>query len=213
MKYCKKCEKEYPENKTFCSDCGNKLVKLVEEKRKEGQKEYKISKQMSSKKLLLIIGAIVVIFAILIVELRKETGNLNVVNDYNNNLDLYYSDDVKMVDLYNTWINAYNNAIKDNQITASEVNQMKTAIENYAYEYNIVKQHLSNFREFIVSNENDLKNLNIDTFQMKNTLDDYKARLENGVNFMTTKTQDLMNTQQAQQQALSSILKILIGLA
>lgn len=30
MKYCKKCKKEYPENRNFCEDCGNKLVKFIE---------------------------------------------------------------------------------------------------------------------------------------------------------------------------------------
>ena len=32
MKYCKKCNKTYPDDAEFCSKCGNSLVKLVEEK-------------------------------------------------------------------------------------------------------------------------------------------------------------------------------------
>jgi len=246
MKYCKKCKKEYPENKTFCSDCGGKLVELVEKTKSE---KVSIDKKKLSKKgpLLLLVG----FFGILILlgifgylfygmtadqahgqvidtatteriwgtQTNVPTRIKDLVNEYNSNINLFNSDSKKMTDLYNDWVNALNNAIKDNQLTTSEVNQMKTAIDEYAYEYNIVKQHLTNFKNFIVNNEQDLKSLskygysNVDTFKLKTDIDDVTITMENAVNYMKTKTQDLINAYQAQQEALSNILKILIGLA
>lgn len=235
MKYCRKCKKEHSENNEFCPKCGSKLVKFVEEK--ERQKEHKTPKQISFKKLLLIIIPIAFIVVIIVgiasfYSINSKTAGAKttsptdtgmnfpperisgIIKEYNDYINLSNSDSKKMTTLYNRWVDVINNAVKDNQLTSGEVSLMKNAIENYASEYNVVKQHLSNFRNFIVSNENDLKiYTTVDTFQMKTEIDDAMIGMENNVNYMKTKTQDLINAYQAQQEQLMNIMKILIGLA
>ena len=136
-----------------------------------------------------------------------------LLDDYNRYINLWNSDVEKLRNLYNTWVNAYNNAIKDNQLTSSEVNQMKNAIEEYAYEYKVVNQHLTNFKNFIITNEQDLEAFTTtDTFQTKTNIDDTIIQLENNINRMKISTEDLITTYQQQQEQLQNILQILLGL-
>jgi uncharacterized membrane protein YvbJ len=234
MKYCRKCKKEHSENNEFCPKCGSKLVKLVEEK--ESQKEHKIPKQISFKKLLLIIVPIAFIVVIIVgvasfysigsnpSSFTSTGANVperirSMVNEYNNYISQSNTDIKQMSSLYNAWVVDFNNAIKDNKLTSSEVSLMTNDIESYASEYNIVSQHLTNFKSFVETNEQDLKTLSkygypdMDTFKLKSNMDDARIGMQNNVNYMKTKTEDLINTYQAQQQELANILKILIGLA
>jgi predicted nucleic acid-binding Zn ribbon protein len=58
VKYCETCKKNYPDDKKFCSDCGDKLVEKIEKKEKKYY-EVKIPRFSNLVKVILIIIIIV----------------------------------------------------------------------------------------------------------------------------------------------------------
>jgi heme/copper-type cytochrome/quinol oxidase subunit 2 len=137
----------------------------------------------------------------------------SISNEYSNYTELVNSDIPRMNDRYNNWADTYNDAIKDNQLTSSEVLTMGSAINEYALEYKIVRQHWFNFKEFVVINENDLKTLDVDTFKIKTQIDDTLIGMENNVDRMKTSTQALVELDQQNKQQLLDYLRILSLLA
>ena len=59
VRYCKKCDKTYPNDAQFCSKCGNNLVKLVEE-----TKSTQISKKPTNWKLYGLIAVVIIVIGI-----------------------------------------------------------------------------------------------------------------------------------------------------
>ncbi len=83
MKYCKKCKKEYTENKNFCEECGGKLIKMimtVEKKPKiktvkSPKAEAKPQLNMKKYATFLAIG-VVIIIGILLISLSGSQGGV-----------------------------------------------------------------------------------------------------------------------------------------
>ena len=166
--------------------------------------------------------AIFIVFAVLswgnsvsspVGQINTQQMTQGLIDQFNQHTNLVNSDAQKMAGLYSAWVSSYNNAIKDNVLTSSEITEMKTSIDNYASEYNYANQHLLSFKSFVTSNEQILKSsTTVDTFKTKTSIDDMTVSMQNNANYMTTKTQELVTNYQAQQQQLQQLLQILLGL-
>ena len=119
-------------------------------------------------------------------------------------------DDAKMKELYENWADSYNSAIEDNKLTQAEVSSMGVTINEYAFEYKLVRQHLTNFKEFVLINEEGIKTLGVDTFKVKIAIDDTIINLENNIERMKANTQVLIDANEQYRQQLDEYLKLLM---
>jgi len=159
-----------------------------------------------------VIFAVIILLAVRVWSTYQNAQQSELTSEYNKYAELANDDNKKLIDLYNQWVDVYNNAIEDGQLTDNEILQIENAINEYSYQYKIAKQHLISFKNFIVNNENNLKALNIDTFEAKRTIDDNIIIFENNIDKMVKATKNLVLQHEERQQELNSILQTLLGL-
>lgn len=136
-----------------------------------------------------------------------------IIDDYNRHIGVWNSDDKKLVNLYNTWVDTYKDAIEDDYLSSSEAYQISDAIYAYADEYKITDQHLSTFKTFVINNERDLEDhTTVDVFDIKMDIDDRRIKLRNNIDYMKRKTEELISLQKEREEQLSSALQMLLGL-
>ena len=95
-----------------------------------------------------------------------------VIDDYNKHRNTLLEDVPKVDAIVERWSTARDMAVADNHITKEEINQLMNIANEYAYEYKRMKPHLISYKEFMIENEFELKNADIDTYEVKKALDD-----------------------------------------
>lgn len=114
---------------------------------------------------------------------KKETGDIGtmmrkdveLIDEFNKHLDTMMDDATKLDAIMEKWNTAYETAVADGYFTAEEVNQLIGIANEYSDEYDFVKLHLTSFKEFIVANEQELKDAGVDTYQAKKGIDDVNS--------------------------------------
>ena len=114
---------------------------------------------------------------------KKEIGNLNtmlrqnkeMIDEFTKHADTMMDDATKLDAIMEKWSTAYETAVADGYFTAEEVNQLIGIANEYSDEYNFVKLHLTSFKEFIVANEQELKDAGVDTYQAKKGINDVNS--------------------------------------
>ena len=114
---------------------------------------------------------------------KKEIGNLNtmlrqnkeMIDEFTKHADTMMDDATKLDAVSEKWNTAYETAVADGYFTAEEVNQLIGIANEYSDEYNFVKLHLTSFKEFIVANEQELKDAGVDTYQAKKGINDVNS--------------------------------------
>ncbi len=96
----------------------------------------------------------------------------DVLSEYNKHLDTHIDDGAKCDTIVGRWNIAIEMAAADGYYTAEEVNQLINIANEYIDEYNFAKPHLTSFKDFISSNEQELKDYGVDTYQTKKDIDD-----------------------------------------
>lgn len=107
-----------------------------------------------------------------------EDGASDVIDDYNKYADTMVDDLTRLDAVGEKWITAYEMAASDDDLTAEEVNQLEEISDEYINEIEFVESHLTSFKEFIVANEQELKDAGVDTYQDKKEIDDSKRAFD-----------------------------------
>ncbi|MEA1944507.1 MAG: hypothetical protein U9N07_04125 [Euryarchaeota archaeon] len=96
---------------------------------------------------------------------------LGVFDEIKKHLNTLMDDATKLDAIMDKWNTAYKMAVVDGHFTAEEVNQLIGIATEYREECDVVKLHLASFKEFIVNNEQELKDAGVDTYQLKKHID------------------------------------------
>ena len=75
MKYCKGCGKKYTKPLSFCENCGNKLVELVEKSSKSRESKKPSPKPDLFQSRNIVIGVVVLIVIIGLIGVNRQTGS------------------------------------------------------------------------------------------------------------------------------------------
>jgi hypothetical protein len=104
--------------------------------------------------------------------LDEKEASKALIEDYTRHMKLLDEDRAELSDLYAQWNIA-------NNYSNPDINYTKIYGIGYLYEYKykFAIAHLDSAREFIVANEEELKQLGIDTFQKKKEIDEEAIRL------------------------------------
>ena len=95
-----------------------------------------------------------------------------VIDDCIKHQNTFLEDITKVDAIVERWSTAYDMAVADNHITNEEINQLVNIADEYAYEYKRMRPHLISYKEFMIENEFELKNADLDTYEVKKALDD-----------------------------------------
>ena len=114
---------------------------------------------------------------------KKEAGDIDtmmrqdkeMIDEFTKHADTMMDDATKLDAVSEKWNTAYETAVADGYFTAEEVNQLIGIANEYSDEYDFVKLHLTSFKEFIVANEQELKDAGVDTYQAKKGIDDVNS--------------------------------------
>jgi len=116
-------------------------------------------------------------------QIKKEIGNLNtmlrqnkeMIDEFTKHADMMMDDATKLDAIMEKWSTAYEMAVADGYFTAEEVNQLIGIANEYSDEYDFVKLHLTSFKEFVVANEQELKDAGVDTYQAKKGINEVNS--------------------------------------
>ena len=110
-----------------------------------------------------------------------EDGTSGVIDEYNKHIDTFNDDQARLGAIGERWNTAYEMAASDNDFTTEEVNQLIGITNEYIEESEFVKSHLTSFKEFIVANEQELKDAGVDTYQDKKDIDDVNIMIRQNI--------------------------------
>ena len=112
-----------------------------------------------------------VIFAFILV-----TGciddNTDMIDEYNSYMDTYNQDISSLISKMDAWGSAYSMAMADEYLTSEEVDQLAELAQAYVDESGYVIAHANEFKDFIATNEQGLKDEGIDTYSIKKSITD-----------------------------------------
>lgn len=112
-----------------------------------------------------------VIFAFILV-----TGciddNTDMINEYNSYMDTYNQDTSSLISKMDAWDLACSMAVADEYLTSEEVEQLAELAQAYVDESGYVIVHANEFKDFIATNEQGLKDEGLDTYSIKKSITD-----------------------------------------
>lgn len=112
-----------------------------------------------------------VIFAFILV-----TGciddNADMIDEYNSYIDTYDQDISLLNSKIDAWDSAYSMALADEYLTSEEVEQLAELAQAYVDESGYVIAHANEFKDFIATNEQGLKDEGLDTYSFKKNITD-----------------------------------------
>ncbi|MCD6476979.1 MAG: hypothetical protein J7K26_02310 [Candidatus Aenigmarchaeota archaeon] len=161
--------------------------------------------------LIIIIGSFIAGLLVGWVTVYTEETQNSVIEEYNLHILTINNDSEDWSKAVDEWSDVYEDATSDNYLVAQEVTNVGIATESYVYQHKLFKKHISNFRYFILENEDSLKQIygNKEIFNIKKSLDDYDILLDQTLDLMKQRTQDLRNAHQEYNEQLLRYLKIL----
>ena len=98
-----------------------------------------------------------------------------MIDEFTKHADTMMDDATKLDAIMEKWDTAYTMTVADGYVTAEDVNQLIGIANEYSDEYDFAKLHLTSFKEFIVANEQELKDAGVDTYQVKKGIDDVNS--------------------------------------
>lgn len=93
-----------------------------------------------------------------------------LIDDYNKRIDTNNQDVESMNNKLDKYDSALSMALADDDITYEESLKLSELVQDYADEYDYVVPRMEEFKNFITTNEKELKNAEIDTYDLKNKI-------------------------------------------
>jgi hypothetical protein len=146
-----------------------------------------------------------------------DTERLSDVGDeYEKHGNTIISDVEKLTYISDKFTSYDEYVVKKNDVTINDIYQITSILEEYVYEYRIVHSHLESFDSFVFQNEEELKELDIDTFKLRqgisdsdimfqNVIDAMRSRIEYYIDYIDRKEQ----YNQQKQEELAKIIEML----
>ena len=107
----------------------------------------------------------------------EDGASKSILTEYDNHVDTMNDDLTRLGAIAERVDATYKMAWADEDLTAEEVNQLTNINDEFINQLELEESHLENFKEFIVDNEQELKNAGVDTYQAKKGIDDTKKRI------------------------------------
>jgi len=129
----------------------------------------------------------------------EEQNRLNeLTEEFNKHKETNIQDIVKMTHI----LDKYN-------LKTIAISERITILNEYVYAYNLADSHIVDFYNFIIYNEQDLKNLGIDTYYWKTSLKDQRIMRQDTISNMKDHTEMLIQQEQLNAQQEQEVLTIL----
>lgn len=100
-----------------------------------------------------------------------------IADDYQKHLDTLEEDMTTYSTIIEKWNTALNMAESDGEYTEDEILQMTDIADEFADQFNYIMPHLDSFKQFVETNEIELKDMGADTYQDKKAIDDIYTKM------------------------------------
>ena len=126
-----------------------------------------------------------------------------VIEEYNNYVGTFDEDFETSLSLVSEWNSAMELMPAGDYYTDEEIYELSDIAERYSSECNFVIAHNSNFETFIATNENLLKDLDVDTYSLKQDITDSRIIMSENCMIMVESVEiATQNTESAVQEAV-----------
>ena len=120
---------------------------------------------------------------------EEDTG---LVDDYNTYMDTSNQDINSLNSKIDTWDSAVSIALADDDLTSEEVEQLSGLARDYIDESEYVISRSNDFKDFITSNEQDLKYEEVETQSIKTSISNDIVTINQNVNGMISDIEDMV---------------------
>ena len=118
--------------------------------------------------------------------------NTGLIDDYNTYMNTYNQDINSLNSKMDTWNSAFSMALADEYLTSEEVEQLSELGRDYIGESEYVISRSNDFKDFITSNEQDLKYEDVETQSVKTNISDDIVTINQNVNGMKSDVEEMV---------------------
>lgn len=146
---------------------------------------------------------ILIVFSLFLSGCVDSSENDAVLEEYNKYVDTFNEDSETLASLVSEWNSAMEHMSSGDYYTDEEVYELSDIAKRYSSECNFVIAHNSNFETFISTNEDVLKELDVDTYSLKQEFTDSRIVMSDNCESMVEGVETAaQNTEGAVQEAV-----------
>ncbi|HJH32373.1 MAG TPA: hypothetical protein C5S50_09430 [Methanosarcinaceae archaeon] len=120
------------------------------------------------------------------------TDNTGLIDDYNTYMDTDNQDINSLNSKIDAWNSANSMALADEYLTSEEVEQLVGLAHDYIDESEYVISRSNDFKDFITSNEQELKFEDVDTQSVKTSISDDIVTINQNINEMISDIEEMI---------------------
>ena len=118
--------------------------------------------------------------------------NTFIIDDYNSYMDTYYQDTNTLNSKLDAWDSASSVAMADEYLTSEEVEQLAGLVQDYIDESEYVISRSNDFKNFITSNEQVLKDEGVDTQSDKTSISNDIVTINQNIDTMKSDIEEMI---------------------
>ena len=118
--------------------------------------------------------------------------NTFIIDDYNSYTDTYYQDTNTLNSKLDAWDSASSVAMADEYLTSEEVEQLAGLVQDYIDESEYVISRSNDFKNFITSNEQVLKDEGVDTQSDKTSISNDIVTINQNIDTMKSDIEEMI---------------------
>ena len=118
--------------------------------------------------------------------------NTFIIDDYNSYMDTYYQDTNTLNSKLDAWDSASSVAMADEYLTSEEVEQLAGLVQDYIDESEYVISRSNDFKNFITSNEQVLKDEGVDTQSDKTSISNGIVTINQNIDTMKSDIEEMI---------------------
>ena len=118
--------------------------------------------------------------------------NTVFIDDYNNYMDTYNQDINTLISKLDAWNSASSVAMADEYLTSEEVEQLAGLAQDYIDESEYVISRSNDFKNFITSNEQVLKDEGVDTQSVKTSISNDIVTMNQNIDTMKSGIEEMI---------------------
>ncbi len=118
--------------------------------------------------------------------------NTFIIDDYNSYMDTYYQDTNTLNSKLDAWDSASSVAMADEYLTSEEVEQLAGLVQDYIDESEYIISRSNDFKNFITSNEQVLKDEGVDTQSDKTSISNGIVTINQNIDTMKSDIEEMI---------------------
>ena len=118
--------------------------------------------------------------------------NTFIIDDYNSYTDTYYQDTNTLNSKLDAWDSASSVAMADEYLTSEEVEQLAGLVQDYIDESEYIISRSNDFKNFITSNEQVLKDEGVDTQSDKTSISNGIVTINQNIDTMKSDIEEMI---------------------